>query len=62
MYVVAVTVLVSLLLTAFVAVILKKDDASPGGWLSRLVQAAQLLATLLYSILWVGVLDYLVVM
>ena len=61
-YAIAGTIFLTLLLTAYVAIVLKKDDAGAGGWLARLVQVAQLLATALFSVFWASVLDYLAAM
>ncbi|GBF97004.1 hypothetical protein Rsub_09801 [Raphidocelis subcapitata] len=61
-YVIAGIVFLSLALTAYVAVVLKKDDSTAGGWLSRLVQFMQLLAMVMYSVAWVSILDFLVFM
>ncbi|KAI8467685.1 MAG: hypothetical protein J3K34DRAFT_523567 [Monoraphidium minutum] len=61
-YIIAATIFLSLILTAYVAVVLKKDDSTAGGWLSRLVQFMQLLAMVMYSVAWVSILDFLVFM
>jgi hypothetical protein len=58
-YVIAATFLLSLALTAYVAVVLRKDDSMTGGWLGRLVQLLQLLSLVLYTIAWVSILDYI---
>jgi hypothetical protein len=34
-YIIAGTIFLSLVLTAYVAVVLKKDDSTAGGWLSK---------------------------
>uniref|UniRef100_A0A383WLS1 Uncharacterized protein n=1 Tax=Tetradesmus obliquus TaxID=3088 RepID=A0A383WLS1_TETOB len=57
-YAVSAVILVSLALTVWVAVILKKDD-SGNAWLRRLVAVLQLVAFLLYSLFWVAIMDYI---
>lgn len=58
-YIISALILATILMTVWVAVVLKGDDAS-NVWMRRLISALQLFAMVIYSIMWPAVLDYLV--
>ncbi|GBF92718.1 hypothetical protein Rsub_05087, partial [Raphidocelis subcapitata] len=59
-YALAAIILLSLLLAVWLAVVLKKDDATETGWMGRIISSLQLLCFVVYSLCWVTILDYIV--
>jgi hypothetical protein len=56
-YVLAGLVLTSLVVTAWVAVVLKGSESN-NVWLNRLIKAQQLFAMVIYTMFWPAILDY----
>ncbi|KAI8474715.1 MAG: hypothetical protein J3K34DRAFT_518018 [Monoraphidium minutum] len=59
-YALAAIILLSLAMAAWLAIVLKKDDTTQGGWTGKLIGFLQLLCFVLYTCCWITVMDYLV--
>ncbi|KIZ04138.1 Chaperone protein dnaJ [Monoraphidium neglectum] len=59
-YALAAIVFVSLILAAWLAIVLKKDDATEAGWTGKLIAFLQFLCFLVYTVCWITILDFVV--